>query len=141
MKLLLDTNIILDILLERSDFFNDALDMLEGAISRGDRLYLSSSAATDIYYIVRKNTKSKEKALDCIKSLNAILTFATVDEKCIISATQSKLNDYEDAVVEAVAKNLNVDYIITRDISHFKNSAKKAIIPTQYISLFESKAK
>ena len=57
MRLLLDTNVVLDILLERRGFCDDALDMMEKAISKGDRLFLSSSAATDIYYIVRKNTQ------------------------------------------------------------------------------------
>lgn len=133
MRLLIDTNIVLDIILERNDFLNDALDMMEKAIAKGDRLFLSSSAATDIYYIVRKNTKSKEKALQCVKALSTVLTFAEVNETAILSATLSKVDDFEDAVVDMVAKSINADYIITRDLNHFKKSRTKAISPKDYL--------
>ena len=135
MRLLLDTNVILDILLERADFYNDALDMMEKAISKGDHLYLSSSVATDIYYIVRRNRKSKERALQCIKAISSILTFAEVNESTILSATLSKIDDYEDAVVDMVAKSVNADFIVTRNVKHFKYSKNKAITPKDYCQL------
>ena len=135
MRLLLDTNVILDILLERADFYNDALDMMGKAISKGDHLYLSSSAATDIYYIVRRNRKSKERALQCIKAISSILTFAEVNESTILSATLSKIDDYEDAVVDMVAKSVNADFIVTRNVKHFKYSKNKVITPKDYCQL------
>ena len=135
MRLLLDTNVVLDILLERAGFCDEALDMMEKAISKSDRLFLSSSAATDIYYIVRKNTKDKDKALSCIKAISSVLTFAEVNETSILSATLSKVEDYEDAVVDMVAKSVNADYIITRDTKHFKHSHIKAITPKDYLSI------
>ena len=137
MRILLDTNIVLDILLERADFYNDALDMMERAISKGDRMFLSASAATDIFYIVRKNTKSKEKALQCIKAISSILTFAEVNENTLLSATISKIDDYEDAVVDMVAKSIKADYIITRDTKGFKHSICKVLTPKGYILLQE----
>ena len=133
MRLLLDTNVVLDILLERRGFCDDALDMMEKAISKGDRLFLSSSAATDIYYIVRKNTQSKERALNCIKSISSVLTFAEVNEAAILSATTSKVDDFEDAVVDMVSTSIKADFIISRDIHHFRHSCTKAITPKDYL--------
>ncbi len=133
MRILLDTNVVLDILLERSIFLDDSLEMMKKAISNGDKLFLSASAATDIYYIVHKNTNSKDRALTCVKSIVTILDFAKVDEEIILSATQSKLSDFEDAVVEAVAKSISADCIITRDVNHFKKSSKRILTPKQYI--------
>lgn len=133
MKILVDTNVILDVLLNRPDFVADSQAALEKAISEGDRLYFSSSAATDVYYLVRKQTGNKEVALNAIKRLAEFLTFAEVNENCILAATLSKLSDYEDAVVDAVAANVKADYILTRNLDDFKNSNCKAISPEGFV--------
>ena len=133
MKILVDTNVILDVLLNRPDFVANSQAALEKAISHGYRLYFSSSAATDVYYLVRKQTGDKELALKAIKQLAEFLTYAEVNENCILTATLSKLSDYEDAVVDAVATNVKADYILTRNLEDFKNSNCKAISPTEFI--------
>lgn len=135
MRILLDTNVILDILLERKDFIADSLGALQKAITKGDRVYLSASSATDIYYVIRKQTGNKEQALNGIKKLAKILSFAEVDEGCILLACASKINDYEDAVVDIVASHIKADYIITRNITDFKKSKNKVITPREYINL------
>ena len=68
MRLLIDTNVFLDVLLNRKDFVDTSKAVLEKAIKEGDNLYLSSSAMTDIYYVIRKQTKSREIALAAIKN-------------------------------------------------------------------------
>ena len=51
--------------------------------------------------------------MNAIKFLAEILTFAEVNGNCILAATLSNFSDYEDAVVDAVAKNVKADYILT----------------------------
>ena len=133
MRILLDTNIILDIILDRKEFVEDSLAVMQKAISNGDRMYLSASSATDIYYIVRKQTGSKEQALNGIKRLAKLLTFADVNEECVLAATLSKINDYEDAVVDEVATRSKVDFIVTRNVNDFKFSKNKVITPKSFI--------
>ena len=106
MKILVDTNVILDILLRRQEFVLDSQRALEMAITQGDRLFFSSPSVTDVYYLIRKQTGDKTIALNAIKQMAEFLTFAEVDGNCILAATFSKLNDYEDAVVDAVASNV-----------------------------------
>lgn len=135
MRLLIDTNVFLDILLNRKEFVDTSKAALEKAISEGDNLYLSSSAATDIYYVIRNQTKSREQALSGIKKLITLVRFAEVNEKCILYAALSKVNDYEDAVVDQVASNIDADYIITRNTKHFKNSRNSVLSPQEYLEL------
>ena len=135
MTILLDTNIVLDILLSRSAFLDDSLDVLEKAIKTGDRMYLSSTAVTDVYYIIHKETSSKEMAIEGICRLASIVNFAEVNEECILNALRSKLVDFEDAVVESTAKHIGADYIITRNINDFKKAKVKALSPKQYLSV------
>ena len=132
MKILVDTNVILDIILKRAEFAIDSQAALEKATLNGDRLYFSSSAVTDVYYLVRKQTQSKETALTAIKQMAEFLVFAEVNSNCILAATLSKLNDYEDAVIDAVASNLKADYIMTRNVEDFKNAINKVITPKEF---------
>ncbi|MCR5457966.1 MAG: PIN domain-containing protein [Clostridiales bacterium] len=134
MKILVDTNVILDVLLNRTEFINDSLAALEKASLQGDRLYFSSSSVTDVYYLIRKQTQSKEMALDAIKKMAEFLVFAEVNGNCILAATVSKLNDYEDAVVDAVASNVKADYIMTRNLTDFKNANNKVMSPTDFVN-------
>mgnify|MGYP002627350218 CR=1 FL=1 len=136
MKILVDTNIILDVILQRQEFIIDSQLALEKAITNGDRLYFSSSAVTDVYYLVRKETRDKGIALNAIKQMAAFLTFAEVNENCILEATLSKLNDYEDAVIDTVASNVKADYILTRNIADFKNANNKAIDPSAFLRIW-----
>ena len=133
MKLLFDTNILLDILLNRKDYVDQSLESMEKALNNGDRLYMSASAFTDVYYILKKQLKSGEMALKGIKRLARIFQFAKVDEDIIILATCSKMLDFEDAVVDAVAYRIKADYIITRNTDDFKESIVKAISPSDFI--------
>ena len=133
MRILVDTNVILDVLLNRKDFIAASQGALEKAIQKGDRLYFSSASATDVYYLIRKQTGSKETALNGIKKMAEFLTFAEVNENCILAATLSRINDYEDAVVDAVGANLKADFILTRNAADFKNAHCKAITPSDYV--------
>jgi predicted nucleic acid-binding protein len=137
-KILVDTNVILDILLRRQEFLLDSQRALEMAITQGDRLFFSSSSVTDVYYLIRKQTGDKTIALNAIKQMAEFLTFAEVDGNCILAATFSKLNDYEDAVVDAVASNVKANYILTRNVGDFKNANNKAIDPFTFVRNYKS---
>ena len=136
MIILVDTNVILDVFLNRQEFVADSEAALEKAISKGDRLFFSASAVTDVYYLIRKQTKDKGIALNAIKQMSEFLNFADVDENCILVATLSKINDYEDAVVDAVGSNINADFIMTRNIVDFKGAKNKVISPSDYLNKY-----
>ncbi|MBP3869624.1 MAG: PIN domain-containing protein [Faecalicoccus sp.] len=132
MKILLDTNVVLDILLDRKPFIIDSYGALKKALEEGHILYISASAATDIFYIVRKATKSKTQTIQHMKTLAKIMNFAKVEEDDILNALSSEIQDFEDAVVDSVAKSMQADLILTRNDKDFKNAGVKVITPANF---------
>ncbi len=135
MRIVLDTNVILDVLLDRKPFTNDSLSAIQKAIEKGDILFFSASSVTDVYYVVRKLSQDKNYALESIKRLSNILSFAEVNEECLLAALNSKMNDYEDAVIDAVAESIKANLIITRNVDDFKNAKTAIMSPTMFLKV------
>lgn len=137
MKILIDTNIILDILQKREPFFTDSYQVFRKSIETGYTCFVSASAVTDIFYILRKSFRSYEKAKEYIEQLSQIVVFADVRGDDIRSALISPMKDFEDAVVDAVvdavAKRNNADYIITRNIKDYTDSNVPAVAPIEFL--------
>lgn len=133
MKILIDTNVILDILQKRKPFFSDSYQALRKAIEANVECLISASAATDIFYILRKSLQSAQKAKDGLEQLSHIATFADVKGADIHTALISPMPDFEDAVVDAVALQNGADYILTRNIKDFSGSTILAITPTEFL--------
>ena len=118
MKVLIDTNVILDVLLNRASFVQDAIAVLE--LTCGNiQAYVSASAITDIYYIAYKELRDKIRVKNLIKTLLQIITVAGISDKEIMSAIDSDWADFEDSLQNAVAESHDCSMIITRNISDF----------------------
>ena len=134
MKILLDTNVVLDVLLDRRPYLEDSYGTIKKALEKGHILYISAAAATDIFYVLRKALGSNKEALKKMKVFMKVFSFAKVDEDDIIKAFSSKINDFEDAVVDAVALSLKADLIITRNDKDFRYANVKVMTPAEYIN-------
>lgn len=132
MKILIDTNVILDVIQKREPFFADSYHALRKAIEANAECMISASAATDIFYILRKALQSAQQAKDRIEQLSQIVTFADVQGIDIHTALMHSMPDFEDAVVDAVAKRNGASYILTRNIKDFTGSAVPAITPIEF---------
>ena len=138
MTLLLDTNILLDALQERSPFDNEAKDILKRAQEGEFKCLFTANAATDIFYIY---SKSRDVAL-AKAALNFLINqygIVSVTEDDCKKALNLQIDDFEDALVVACASKANVDYIITRDEKFLKDtSLVKLITPKDFINLLEN---
>ena len=122
MRVLIDTNIVLDFLLLREPFFQDA-EMLFQAIDTGQIIgYVTATTLTDIFYISRKHTRSIEQARQAVLETLTAMAICPIDRDVLESAFNSGLADFEDAVqiFSAVAQEL--DAILTRDAKGFLSS-------------------
>ncbi len=137
MKLLIDTNVVLDVLLKRQPFYEEAADVLKLAAQQGISEYVSASAVTDIYYITRKALKNKEMACNMLRKLFMVASVATVSEREILEAIESDWNDFEDAVQYAVAKTSEMDAIITRNKGDYKESQVPVWTPKETLGIIE----
>ena len=103
MKLLIDTNIVLDVLLKREPFYQDAVKVMNLAQYDDVKEYVSSSAITDIYYIAYKQIKDRKLVLELIKRLLMVVAVAAVSEQEIRNALETGWKDFEDAVQQNTA--------------------------------------
>ena len=122
MKTLIDTNIVLDFLLQRELFFKDA-ELLFQKIDEGKIIgYVTATTLTDIFYISRKRTQSLELARQAISDTLTVMTICPIDRVVLESAFNSGLSDFEDAVQIFSAVTQNLDSIVTRDVKGFLSS-------------------
>lgn len=133
MQILIDTNVILDVLLNRESFAQDAVKILKLPASDVQK-YVSASAITDIYYIARQEIRDKQLVKELIKKVLKIVKVADVSENIILSALDSDWADFEDSVQNAVAEFHDFDAIITRNQSDYKKSNLKVFPPKEFLS-------
>ena len=133
MNVLIDTNVVLDFLLRRDPHFQDAARIIvlsEKEIISG---FISASAVTDIYYIAKKETKSKDAALALIRNLLQTIRIASVTESSILEALDLNWDDFEDSVQYVVGKEIAAKYIVTRNPDDFAGNKIKILSPKEFI--------
>ena len=132
MKVLIDTNIILDVLCKRPGFYEDSAKIFKLCEVRRVSGVISALTVPNIIYILRKELDAgKIKEILC----NLLLIFSVADLKAadLQKAADMKFKDYEDAVQSACAARVKADYIITRNIRDFKESRVSAIKPAEFL--------
>ena len=135
MKLLIDTNIILDVLLKREQFCTPAIEVLNLSDRDDVEEYVSASAFTDIYYIAYRTIKDKEKVKTLLKNLLAVVRIAAVSEQEIKYALNTEWTDFEDSVQHAVAINERMDGIVTKNATDYKNAKISVWSPEQVLKV------
>ena len=136
MKVLLDTNILLDIVEKREPHFADSYKIFIKSAERKITAIIGASSITDIYYITRRNCKNAEQAIGFIIDMLKVVTAVDTKAADIQEAIRLNFSDFEDAVVAATAVRENVDYLITRNASDYKKSAITAISPADFLKKY-----
>jgi predicted nucleic acid-binding protein len=136
MKVLLDTNVILDVLLHRVPFYEDSRAVYDLVELRKIDGCVSSTAITDIFYIAYRELKNTGKVYALIDALAADFTIVPVLESTIRDALALRWKDFEDAVQFAAAKECGAECIITRNMTGYKTSALRCINPAAFIASF-----
>ncbi len=137
MKIVLDTNIVLDLLLERSPFFVDAKDIFILIEEKKIEGYLCPTTITTLYYLICKQT-NKQKADDVIKSLLSIFEITQMDKEVLLKAKADNGSDFEDSVIYTSAHFSKIDFIITRDKKGFANSEVSVLPAVEFLAFFNA---
>lgn len=135
MKVLIDTNVIVDALTSREPWKDSAEKIFLMAANRVMETYITASSATDIYYLIRKYLHSTDQAKQVLRKLYSFMGILTVTENDCVDALASSVSDYEDAVIERIAVKAEMDYIITRNVKDYQDGMAKAVLPDDYIAL------
>jgi len=133
MKILIDTNVIIDYLADRTPFADLSEQVLTLCESGKITGLLTANAITDIYYVVRK-VAGREKTLEAIRTLCSILDITDVGKADILNAMELEMSDFEDALTAQCAKRVKAEYIVTRNNSDYANSPVPALEPAALLT-------
>lgn len=134
MKVLLDTCVVVDVLQKREPFYQNAMDIFLSISNRELEGVLTAKSLTDIYYIIRRSIHNE---METRKYLNTLFVLFNVEDTFSIDcqlALQSKMKDYEDAIMVETALRIGVDCIVTRNIKDYELSTIPVLSPEQLLA-------
>jgi predicted nucleic acid-binding protein len=132
MKILFDTNVVLDVLLAREPFVGVVAQLLSLADERRIQGVISATTVTTIHYLATKAV-GRRKARKHIEELLAIFEVGPVDRNVLVSALDTGLADYEDAVLHETARAAGVAGIVTRNAEDFSGATVTVYAPEELL--------
>lgn len=133
MRILIDTNIVLDVMLKREPFYRMSLEILSLVKKDDVEEYISASAVTDIYYLAYRQLRDKGIVKNLMKELLTVVSVASVSGQEIENAISLEWNDFEDSVQYSVAYLQEMDGIVTRNPNDYKEAKIKVWKPEELI--------
>lgn len=130
MRILFDTNIILDVLLNRKRFVelsSNLVGMVENNTIEG---YLCATTITTLDYLIAKTINKKQAKIE-IKKLLTIFNIASVNATVIELSVNSKFDDFEDAVQYYSGECCRVEGLVTRNTKDYKNTKLPIYTPDE----------
>lgn len=139
MILFLDTNVLLDVLADRSPFVNSSKRLWELSEFNEVKGMISAVSFNNIYYIVRK-ASSASTATECLKRLRSIFNIVEVDDKIITQAIDSKMNNFEDSIQYFCSLRCKASHLITRNPADFpRTQALYIVTPEVFLLSWDKK--
>jgi len=136
MKILIDTNIIVDVYQNREPFTLKSKAVLQ--LSERGRIsgIITANQVTDIYYILGRHIRERAHLKLLVQKLLSTVMLADVTAADITAAFDLNMPDYEDALTAQCARRMKADYIITRNIKDFLESPVPVITPDDFMDKF-----
>lgn len=132
-NLFVDTNIVIDLLQKREEFFEEAQELFTLADKKQVKLFISSLTIANTHFLLSRyyNSNDTSKILSKFKVLVEVLP---LDNKIIDLALTSNLKDFEDAIQFYTAIEHNTDIIITRNKKDFKKQSLPILTAKEYLN-------
>lgn len=134
MRVMLDTDVILDYLLERDTFVADAKAIWEANGEGRFDGFICASTPANVFSFARK-VKGKPTALQTVRGLLAAFDICPVTQAVLQSALTSPITDYEDAVQCESAIAIGMDAIVTRNLEDYKHATLPIYSPADFLAL------
>lgn len=136
MKVMVDTNVVLDLLLARKGFVGPAT-VVFGMIERSElEACLCATTVTTIDYLLNRSLPTKQ-ARQAIRYLLELFEIAPVNRPVLEEALDSHIADFEDAVLEQAARLVGVEAIITRNTKDFRKTSIRALDPAEFLATLQ----
>lgn len=132
-NILIDTNVLLDYLLEREPFFEDAKKVILSCIDGKVRGCIAAHSIPNMFFILRKDYNEKERR-EILLNLCKIFDIEGIDKaKLTAGLANEDFSDFEDCLQMECAKSYRADYIVSRNVSDYVISEIKAIEPKNFL--------
>ncbi|MCF8201573.1 MAG: PIN domain-containing protein [Crocinitomicaceae bacterium] len=133
-RILIDSDVILDLLLDRKPFCEDSLAIIYACEQKQLQGFVTPVIIANVYYIFRQKA-SHVTVTEQLKLLLNIISVLNMDQKQVLAALDSKFTDFEDALqyFSAIQSN-KVDVIITRNTSDYKKSTLPVFTPNEFLA-------
>jgi len=133
-KILIDTNIVIDLLSKRKDFYDDAANLFSQADKKELNLTISSLTFANTNYILTK-LKSATEAREILRKFKVLVELLSLDDKITeLALSDESFPDFEDGLQYYSAIENDVDIIITRNKKDFKNSKLPVLTAKEYLA-------
>ena len=133
-RLLVDTNIVLDLLAERKEFLIEAQELFTLSDKKKLKLYVSSLTFANTYYILSQKLKLGN-ARKILRKFKVLVEVLPMDDKIIDLSLESDFKDFEDAIQYHTAMENGINIIITRNLKDFKSSKIPVLTAKDYIEI------
>ncbi len=134
MNVIFDTNIIMDVLADREPFVIFSTEALKRGERNGCRAAITANTVTDVYYLLRKHLSDSVRAKKLLLgAVQRVMVLDTTRDICL-SAFNSPVSDFEDAVLVESALRWGADCIVTRDTGDFSASPIPALTPEEFLA-------
>ncbi len=133
-KLLVDTNIVIDLLSKRKGFYNDAARIFSQADKKEVYLTISSLTFANTNYILTK-LKSAKEAREILRKFKVLVEIMSLDDKIIeLALSDNSFPDFEDGLQYYSAIENDVDIIITRNKKDFTSLKISVMTAKEYLA-------
>ena len=133
-KILIDTNIVIDLLSKRKDFYDDAADLFSQADKKELNLTISSLTFANTNYILTK-LKSAKEAREILRKFKVLVELLALDDKVTeLALSDDNFPDFEDGLQYYSAIENQIDVIITRNKKDFKNSKIPVLTAKEFLA-------
>ena len=133
MRLLIDTNIVIDLLAEREPFYEEAAQLFSMADRQELELSISALTLANTHYVLSKYS-SPSHAREILRKFNVLVQTLPFDDKIIdLALSDNKFKDFEDGLQYYSALENNVQIILTRNKKDFKSSALPVLTAKEFL--------
>lgn len=136
MKVVFDTNIVLDVLLIREPYAQMSINLFDAVVSKEIEGYLCATTVTTIDYLVAKH-QGKQTARGVVRRLLELFSVTEVNQAVLAAAVNSDFSDFEDAVLYHASCYASIDSIVTRNGMDFKTSLLPIFNPAELWQLIQ----
>ena len=145
MRVLLDTNVIVDVLQNREPWCQAGKIIFLAAATEQIRSCITTKQLANIHYLTKRSFHGQEHIDELAKNvIGKLLQFMELLDTCAVDCQMAigiNNNDFEDAMLIACASRESLDYIVTRNPDHFENSDVPVISPSDFSAMLQQNAK